>query len=49
MQPFRVGDPNKHSVLVFTPTGFAAVNLNGTEFHAGLVIPWKGTKLLLND
>ena len=46
---FHGGDPNKIRVLVLTPTGVAAINIDGTTIHSGLDIPCKGKLFPLND
>ncbi|XP_066925712.1 uncharacterized protein [Clytia hemisphaerica] len=36
---YRGGEPTKERVLVLAPTGVAAINVNGTTIHSGLIIP----------
>ena len=46
---YKGGDANKPRILLLTPTGVAAININGTTIHAGLGIN-VGNKLYpLND
>uniref|UniRef100_A0A7M5V9S6 ATP-dependent DNA helicase n=2 Tax=Clytia hemisphaerica TaxID=252671 RepID=A0A7M5V9S6_9CNID len=36
---YRGGEPTKERILVLAPTGVAAINVNGTTIHTGLIIP----------
>ncbi|XP_066926174.1 uncharacterized protein [Clytia hemisphaerica] len=36
---YRGGEPTKERILVLAPTGVAAINVNGTTIHSGLIIP----------
>ncbi|XP_066912801.1 uncharacterized protein [Clytia hemisphaerica] len=38
---YRGGEPTKQRILVLAPTGVAAINVNGTTIHTGLIIPTK--------
>ncbi|XP_066928370.1 uncharacterized protein [Clytia hemisphaerica] len=38
---YRGGEPTKQRILVLAPTGVAAININGTTIHTGLIIPTK--------
>ena len=42
-------EPDKPRVLLITPTGVAAVNIDGTTIHSGLGINCKGQFYPLND
>ena len=46
---YKGGEPSKERILVLAPTGVAAVNVNGTTLHSGLVIPTRGKLYPLSD
>ena len=45
---YRSGDPVKPRVLLLSPTGVAAVNINGNVVHSGLHAPCRGKLLPSN-
>ena len=45
---YRSGDPVKPRVLLPSPTGVAAVNINGNVVHSGLHAPCRDTLLPSN-
>ncbi|XP_066910992.1 ATP-dependent DNA helicase PIF1-like [Clytia hemisphaerica] len=36
---YKGGEPTKERILILAPTGVAAINVNGTTIHSGLIIP----------
>jgi len=46
---YRGGEPDKKRILVLSPTGVAAVNVDGTTIHTGLGIQTRGKYFPLND
>ena len=46
---YKSGDPEKPRILLLTPTGVAAVYINGTTIHCGLKINIGGKVFLLNE
>ena len=46
---YRGGSPDKSRVLLFAPTGIAAINIDGITLHSGLLIPCYGEMLPLNN
>ena len=46
---YNGGNPDSPRVLLFTPTGVAVVNIDGTTIHSDLTINCKGQFYPVND